>query len=313
MPKQIAIPNPIMRARHNVFLAPLTTWHIGGPAEILVEPESINELIEVYKYAKEDGFPFTMLGRGSNVLIADEGIMGIVVCLRQKINHIKADSETGIITAEAGCPLPRVAITAEKYGIAGFEFLIGIPGTVGAGVAINAGIGGRREGTAINSVLVSTTVLNTQTGTVFVVKADELDLDYRYSNISKRKLIVLSATFKGQAAQSRVCIRQRQQEIMRKRSAKQPLQRHTSGSVFKQPRGGQPAGWYIDQAGLKGLQVGNATVSHQHANWIENNGGATAKDVRELIAFIQTSVFEKFGVTLEREVRYLPEESTLQL
>ena len=288
-------------------LAPYTTWDIGGQAEILVEPESIEHIIEAYQYAQAAHLPITILGRGSNTLIDDAGIPGVVLCLRNSFDKVTVDLDRRRVQAQAGCPLPKLAVKAGQQGLAGFEFLIGIPGTVGAGVAINAGVGGV-AGIAISERLESVRTLDLQTGRVQERSAADIGLRYRHSDLLHRQW-VLEATFRAEKLDDVAAIKNRQKEVLKKRAAKQPLQRHTSGSVFKQPQGGEPAGWYIDQAGLKGYRVGDAVVSPTHANWIENSDEATAQDVRELMAHIQEVVQAKFGVKLEREVRFLPQDT----
>ena len=287
-------------------LAPYTTWDIGGQAEILVEPESVEHILEAYQYAQAAHSPITILGRGSNTLIDDAGIPGVVLCLRNSFDKVTVDLDRQRVQAQAGCPLPKLAVKAGQQGLAGFEFLIGIPGTVGAGVAINAGVGGV-TGIAISERLESVRTLDLQTGRVQERSAADIGLRYRHSDLLHRQW-VLEATFRAEKLDDVAAIKNRQKEVLKKRAAKQPLQRHTSGSVFKQPQGGEPAGWYIDQAGLKGYRVGDAVVSPTHANWIENSGEATAQNVRELMTHIQELVQAKFGVKLEREVRFLPQD-----
>ena len=293
--------------RYDQPLAPYTTWNIGGEAEVLLEPESTEQVLAVYRYALNTRLPITILGRGSNTLIDDAGIPGVVVCLRSSLDKLTVDLEQQTVTAEAGCPLPKLAVQAGKKGLAGFEFLIGIPGTVGAGVAINAGVKGV-VGPSISERLESVRALDLATGQVEALSANELGLGYRHSDILHKKWI-LEATFKAEALDDVRAIKARQKEALKKRAAKQPLQRYTCGSVFKQPPGGEPAGWYLDQLGLKGYRVGDAVVSPTHANWIENDGAATSAEVQELMAHMQAVVLENFGVKLEREVRFLPQDT----
>jgi len=301
------IPGYAKEPRCGVPLAPYTTWNIGGPADTFVEPATRDELLAVFRYALGARLPLTILGRGSNSLVDDAGVPGVVVCLRQVFDRVEVLGARQLVRAEAGCPLPKLAVAAGRHGLSGFEFLIGIPGTVGAGVAINAGTGGV-DGPSIRDILVDAAVLDLQTGEVRVLSAEQLGLRYRHSDVLGR-LWVLEASFRGDVSDDPQAIQERHKEALKKRALKQPLGRHTSGSVFKQPLGGQPAGWYIDHAGLKGYRVGNAVVSAKHANWIENVGGASSADVRALMAHVQRTVLEAFGVALEREVRFLPEDS----
>lgn len=290
------------RIHKSVHLAPYTTWNIGGPAELFAEPRSVAELEELVDYSRAIGSPITVLGRGSNVLIDDAGIAGLVVCTRML--HAAPEFGPETIRVTAGHPMPRVAVTAAKHARSGLEFLIGIPGTIGAGVAINAGLGGV-DGTAIDTILVEAKLLNPTTGEIQVAAASELEFAYRHSNIPSRGLWVIEALLNAMPANDSEAPLRLQREILGNRKAKQPLQKHTSGSVFKQPEGGKPAGWYIDQAGLKGLRVGGASVSTVHANWIENDGTATAQDVRELIEKVIVTTSEVQGIALQREVVYL--------
>jgi UDP-N-acetylmuramate dehydrogenase len=300
------IPGFAGEVKQGVLLAPYTTWNIGGEAQYFVEPNSTEDILALYHYAKTNDLPLTILGRGSNTLIADEGVPGIVICLRNSFDHISVNLEHSTITAQAGCPMPKVAVTAGQHGFAGFEFLISIPGTVGAGVAINAGVGGS-DGVAVSSILESVNVLELATGKVHTLAASDLDLSYRHSNLVKRNFWVLEATFKARQHDSPEAIKEVQRELLKKRSSKLPLQRRTSGSVFKQHENGKAAGWYFDQAGLKGRQVGDAMVSLKHANWIENTRNAKAQEVKELMQIMQAEVETRFGIRLEREVRFMPE------
>ncbi len=306
---ELAPPDYVNAPRYHHALAPYTTWNIGGEAEVLLEPDSADELIAAYEYAKDACLPLTILGRGSNTLIDDTGVPGVVVCLRSSFDEVTVDADGGRVRAEAGCPLPKLAVKAGQAGLSGFEFLIGIPGTVGAGVAINAGVGGA-SGVSISERLESVRTLELATGRIQTLSASEAGLRYRHSDLLHTHW-VLDATFRAEKRDDVDAIKARQKEVLKKRAAKQPLQRHTSGSVFKQPEGGEPAGWYIDQAGLKGYKVGGAVVSPTHANWIENGGEATSQDVKALMAHIQEVVQERFGVWLEREVRFLPQDSLI--
>lgn len=303
MPSKEPAGSIVDRIRKAVPLAPYTTWNIGGPAEFFAEPRSQEELEELVAHARRVGLRLTVLGRGSNVLIDDAGIGGLVICTRML--HSPPVFGLDTMTVAAGHPMPRIAVTAGKQGRGGLDFLIGIPGTIGAGVAINAGLGGV-TGTAIDSVLIDVRLLDIATGQMWLEAASALDLRYRHSNLPERGLWVMEAKLRATPAVDPEAPGRLQREILGKRKAKQPLQKHTSGSVFKQPEGGKPAGWYIDQAGLKGLRVGGASVSAVHANWIENDGTASARDVLRLIGEVSGAVSGEFGIVLEREVQFLP-------
>lgn len=291
----------------NVSLAPYTTWNIGGPAEYFLEISRIDDLPIVYKWAKNNGKHLTVIGRGSNTLVDDMGIPGIVVSFRRHLNNVLVDHNNGVILAQAGCSLPRLAMEAQKAGIAGFEFLIGIPGTVGAGVAMNAGTGGVK-GPSIIDILRSITVFDINSGRFSVMQPSEIGAQYRHTDILAQGLWIVEASFFSGKVDEPQSIANTHNEILCKRENSQPLCRRTSGSVFRQPLGGRSAGWYIDKAGLKGFQIGGAMVSKVHANWIENVCCASSKDIKALITYIQDTVRNEFAIKLQREICYLPDD-----
>jgi len=287
--------------RQNVSLAAFTTLKIGGDAKYFWEPDAV-QLPEVLKYCSQNKTPVYYLGRGSNVLIDDAGLPGLLICTRKALLNIT--HRKNLIIAEGGAPMPYLAKYAARLGISGYEFLVGIPGTVGAGVATNAGLsaGFQRE---IKDVLHSVDVV-TQDGHLQTFNKEELNFRYRGSCILDNNFFVLRAYFiLGQQASS-AKIYQQMAWLLSERHRKQPLSKATAGSTFKNPYGGRSAGWYIDQAGLKGYRIGGAVVSLKHANWIENNGTATAPDVKQLVKYIRQKVYSKFSVSLKREILYLP-------
>lgn len=288
-------------------LAAYTTWDVGGKASVFVEPSNVDDIIAVNAFAKLNDLPICVIGHGSNVLIDDSGIPGIVLCMRKSYAGIEQSVDTGIIRAQAGCPLPLLANSAANSGIAGFEFLAGIPGSVGGAIVTNAGVGGS-EGHSIKELLLEATVLDVLSGEICVYSPSDLGMCYRHSNVIERHLIVLDAAFFSDKSGSPDRIKSKQREIIELRRQKQPSERNTAGSVFKQAESGRAAGWYIDQAGLKGKCIGGAVVSNKHANWIINTGNATSNDIRELIDIIVQTVREKHGVTLEREIKILPDD-----
>ncbi len=291
--------------REKVPLAPFTTWRIGGSARWYARP-SADSLPGLLALANEGGIPVCFLGRGSNVLIGDDGIDGLVVHSKQSLEGIHRISDD-LVEADAGVPLPRLSRFVANLGCAGFEFLIGIPGTVGGGIVINAGLRSpfRRE---ISDVLDAVDVLESD-GTICTLAARELGLRYRGSTLLERGLFVLRARFRLEDFRSgSEVIRKRTAHHLLERRQNQPLNRRTAGSTFKQVQAGPATGWYIEKAGLKGHRVGGAMVSHKHANWIETDSDARADDVRGLMEVMVGTVQEKFGVKLEREVRFLPED-----
>lgn len=300
-PFGIATTNPV---RSEVQLAPFTTWRIGGPARWFWEPTA-DEVPRMLERCHRLGVRTYYLGRGSNTLIADDGLDGLVICTRRSLREIHRRGDT--VVAEAGVPLPALSKFVADLGHGGFEFLIGIPGTVGAGVAINAGLTAH-EVRDVAGVLVSADVCGS-TGTVRTAPVRDLALGYRTSAALTKHAYVLRATFRLASPSSAESIRAATAAHLRERRRKQPLSKATAGSTFKQPHGGRSAGWYLDEAGLKGAQIGGARVSHKHANWIENVGNAEALHVMELMEHMRSRVREAYGVDLEREVRFLPRDA----
>ena len=290
----------IPNLRHGVLLAPYSTWKIGGPARYFWEPT--RELLpDVVRFCKSNGIKVWYLGRGSNVLIDSKGLDGLVICTKRMLQSITLND--GMISAESGLPMPTLSKFAAKLGYGGYEYLIGIPGTVGAGIAINAGLSanGRKE---IGDVLIDVELMDEQ-GNIFIETKEQLEFKYRGSNIPERRLFVVSARFKSTYISTKEEIKSKTAEHLAARRNKQPLSKATAGSTFKRPEGGMPAGWYIDKAGLKGFTIGDAMVSKKHANWIINLGNASSDDIIELLKYTQEIVFNKFNVTLIPEVEIL--------
>lgn len=293
--------------QENVNLAPLTTWKIGGAAEYLWLPESESELVTALKWATDRDMPVHILGRGSNILISDEGIEGLVISLKELVDNgsrfITGTDGTGVLEVPAGTSLPRLSKIAAEHGYTGYEFFIGIPGTVGGAVTVNAGYGpGDERQTSNRCVEVKTLSPNGEL--VWNAYAD-FNPQYRKTDLLDSGLIVTAARF---ALKSRASSRQIREETamhLAMRRQRQPLSSPTAGSVFKGTKQGVPAAVFIEQCGLKGKRVGGAVVSEKHANWIENTGDATASDVRALIELVKKEVKDKAGVVLEEEVRLL--------
>ena len=276
-----------------------TTFRIGGPADALALPKTPEEVAEVVHFCHEHAQPYYVLGNGSNLLVSDEGYRGLVLQLYRNFNDIQVNGET--ITVQSGAMLAAVARTAYQTGLTGLEFASGIPGTIGGAVVMNAGA----YGGEMKNVLKEVTVL-TKEGEVLVIPAKALELGYRTSVIPKNGWIVLGAVLqlkKGDQEQ----ILARMEELKEQRITKQPLDLPSAGSTFKRPEG-YFAGKLIQDAGLMGYSVGGAMVSDKHAGFVVNKGGATAKDVLDLIKYVQDTVEEKFGVKLEPEVRLIGEQ-----
>ncbi len=281
-------------------LAPLTTWRIGGPAQFLAVPQDVEDVCALSREAAARGWPLFFLGRGSNVLIADAGLPGITLHLAKTFQTV--ERQGGTVRVGAGVALPRLAKTLASRGIGGFEFLAGIPGTVGAAVRLNAGAHGQNLGQSLRRVWVVTPALEFKELTV-----SEIAPGYRTSGLLHLpQWLVVEAEFVVQEEASPETIQRRMREFLEERRARQPAHPRTCGSVFKNPSQGPPAGRLIEEAGWKGRSHGGAQVSRKHANFIINRGGATATDMVSLMAAIEDSVWERFGLRLEREVVLLP-------
>ena len=293
--------------RENVPLAPLTTWKIGGPARFLAEPP-VDALPEVLAWARGENLPVWFMGRGSNVLVDENGLPGLVILTRNVWQEIR--EEDGQIVAEAGVSLPRLAKFAASLGFAGYEFLIGIPGTVGGGVAINAGF---KQGDLRDMAHLAEQVETVSPrGEVRREVYSAFHPAYRRTDLLGNHHCVTRVWFRLETRGTTEAIRAETKAHLIARKRKQPLTRPTAGSVFKSTPDGTPAAVFIDRINLKGLRVGDAMVSHKHANWIENVGQATAGDVRALIHMIQTHVRDACGVRLEPEIRDLKAVPSIQ-
>ena len=273
-----------------------TTFEIGGPADLYVMPEDVDELRDVVTLCREKELPFFILGRGSDLLVSDEGYRGVIVGLSDGLTGVDIDDDD--MTCEAGVSLKEAAEMACELGLTGLEFACGIPGTVGGACFMNAGA---YDG-CIADVLESVRVI-TPEGDIKQLSCDELDFGYRQSRIHAEGLIVMEATFAlrhGDPEQ----IRAKMDDLTARREEKQPLDMPSAGSTFKRPEG-HFAGKLISDAGLQGYQVGGAAVSTKHAGFVVNLGGATAADVHAVIEHVQDEVERQFGVRMEPEVRFL--------
>ena len=277
----------------NEPMAKHTTMRVGGPADVLFLPDSIEEVAKALAWAGELGVPALLMGNGSNLIVRDGGVRGLVISLGERFSRIRVQGEE--LTAQAGASLKRVAAAAQEAGLSGLEFAAGIPGTLGGGVAMNAGAYGGQ----VSDVLVDAQVL--LDGEAATLTRAEMEMGYRSTVPLKRGLPVLSARFRL-TRDDPEAIAERARRFNALRREKQPLSFPSAGSVFKRPAG-QFAGALIEAAGLKGLAVGGAQVSEKHAGFIINLGDATATDVLKLIAEVQRRVQAHAGVWLETEVR----------
>lgn len=276
-----------------------TTFRIGGPADYYAEPDMsrISKLIEM---AKACDMPVTVIGNGSNLLVGDKGIRGLVIGIGKGMSEITAQGNGHVITAGAGAILAAVAAKAAEASLSGLEFASGIPGSVGGAVVMNAGA----YGGEIKDVLIDATVLTAE-GELKTVTRDELDLSYRHSIVQEKGYIVLSARFRL-TPKPKDEIKSYMAELRTKRVEKQPLEYPSAGSTFKRPEG-YFAGKLIMDAGLRGYSVGDAQVSQKHCGFVVNKGEATAADVLTLIKDVQETVLKQFGVKLEPEVKMIGE------
>jgi len=274
-----------------------TTFRIGGNADVFVSPK-VNQVADVIKLAKEYQVPVTIIGNGSNLLVGDKGIRGLVLSFGKKAEEIVLDGRC--MTVSAGTILAKVAAEAAKNSLTGLEFAAGIPGTMGGAIVMNAGA----YGGEMKDVLISAKVL-TPEGEVKELSNAELDLSYRHSCIPEKNYIVLEATLELTEGDEAV-IRETMEDFKNRRVDKQPLEYPSAGSTFKRPEG-HFAGKLIQDAELRGYQVGGAQVSEKHCGFVINKGDATAKDVLQLISDVKKIVYEKFQVELEPEVKMIGE------
>lgn len=286
---------PRLRLLEDEPLAKHTSFRIGGPAALLALPSSEQELAALLRCAGALGVETRLLGAGTNVLAPDEGVAALVICTRDALMGLK-DLGGGRIEAYAGQTLARSAVFARELGLAGLEFAHGIPGTVGGGVYMNAGA----YGGEMKQVCQQTSVL-TMAGESQAFSGEAQAFSYRESAFSAMDAVIVKTVFQLTPGRPED-ITARMQELMEKRRASQPLELPSAGSTFKRPVGAY-AGALIEQAGLKGTRVGGACVSEKHAGFVVNTGGATAREVRALIALVQKRVYETSGFTLTPEVR----------
>ena len=272
-----------------------TTFRIGGAAEGFAAPDA-RELPQLLAMAKGADVPVTVIGNGSNLLVGDRGIAGLVIEIGERMSEVRIEGT--ILVAGAGALLSKAAQTAAAAGLGGLEFAAGIPGSVGGAVVMNAGA----YGGEMKDVLQSVKVL-TEEGELLILTTEDLELGYRHSCVPERKYIVVEATMELSAKpeeEIRACMA----ELRAKRVEKQPLEYPSAGSTFKRPEG-YFAGKLIMDAGLRGYTVGGAQVSEKHCGFVINKGGATAADVRQLMQDVHDRVKEQFDVELEPEVKMI--------
>ena len=282
--------------KKNISLSNFTTWRIGGPAEWIAEPKNHEEIENLINWINNRNLSCQIIGAGSNLLINDKGIKGLSLCMRQ-LKGIQIDKTNGIVKVLSGDTLPTLARKAAANGLHGLEWAVGIPGTIGGAVVMNAGA----QGHCISDYLESITTLSLS-GEYKVFKATDLDFGYRHSLLQKEKLIVTSVLLKLEAGHSETKIRQITNDNLNHRLNTQPYNNQTCGSVFRNP---EPlkAAKLIEELGLKGFRYGGAEISRIHSNFIINANKASSNDVEKLIKYIQKKVADSYGILLETEVK----------
>ena len=278
----------------NEPLARYTTWRIGGPARYLALPADTEDVVRALELAQERGLPWLVLGLGSNVLVKDGGFPGVVIRMGKGLDRFEMKGATAIVGA--GMPTPILARRTADAGFVGIERFVGIPGTVGGGIYMNAGC----HGAEFSEVVTEVTVMDAR-GKVKQLARKQISFKYRASNIES---IVLEAKL-GLGEESPAKLKELQAKLFRWRKAGTPFDQPCCGSTFINPSGTKTAGMLIDECGLKGFTIGGAQVSTQHANYIINKGTATASDVLKVIDHIRKTVAKKTGVTLELECKVI--------
>ena len=291
--------NTMIEARAQAPLAEYTTWRVGGPAEWLVEPTGLDDITTWLLWARNRDLACRVIGAGSNLLIHDDGLPGLTLCLR-KLQGVTIDPNSGLVEALAGEPIPSLARRVAKAGLHGLEWSVGIPGTVGGAAVMNAGA----QGGCIADRLESVRVMPIQGGDSFELSADQLDFAYRHSRLQQDGLMVLSARFHLEPGHDPRELKRITSGNLSHRTTTQPYQQPSCGSVFRNPEP-QKAGRLIEEMGLKGTRIGGAEVSTLHANFIVNIGDAQARDIHQLIHLVQDRIKAEHGIHLHPEVKQL--------
>jgi UDP-N-acetylmuramate dehydrogenase len=301
-PSPIKLPGNSCLIQPQVSLADLTSYRVGGLAQWYAAPRHWEALTATFDWFQGQDLPLTLLGAGSNLLISDRGIPGLVLSTRF-LRHSDFEAESGQIIAGAGEPLARIAWQAAKRGWSGLEWAVGIPGTVGGAVVMNAGA----HSQCLAERLVSALILSPD-GNLERLTPQDLNYSYRTSKLQGQQRLVVEATFQLQPGFNREEVMATTNQNLRQRKSSQPYDRPSCGSVFRNPKP-QAAGWLIEQLGLKGYRIGDAEVSQRHANFILNCGNAKANDIFRLIRYVQERVEAHWSVLLEPEVKILGEFS----
>lgn len=285
---------PPVNVRSDVKLAPLTTWHVGGPARYFCEPTSVDEVVAAVTWAKDSGLPWTVIGRGSNLLVSDDGFPGLVLRLANNFAGLRFEDD--LMHAQAGMALAQMVVKGLEYGLGGLEPMVGVPGTVGGAVAMNASA----HHVEISKGFLEGRVLRPD-GTIETWSYDDFRFRYRHTRLHDEQGLFLDGTWRLDRVEKAMGLA-RVRELQQWRNQKQPTNVPTGGSTFRNPDEGPSAGALIEAVGAKGLKVGGAEVSQKHANFLVNRDNATAADVNALIIELQTRVRERFGVLMRPEV-----------
>lgn len=284
-------------AKYDEPMSNHTTFKIGGKAALFLKVDKASQLSEIIKLCNLQNIEYYILGKGSNLLVNDNGVDKVVISLTGDFKRIERLDDTTLYCG-AGCSLAGLCREAEENSLSGLEFAWGIPGSVGGAAFMNAGA----YGGEMKDVIYSVSQIDKE-GKLGQIKSNDLDFSYRHSIYKDNGFTIIGITVKLKL-DSKNLIRNRMDDFMQRRKDKQPLEYPSAGSVFRRPEGNY-AGTLIEQCGLKGKTIGGAQVSPKHAGFIVNIGGATSKDVQDLISFIQTTVKEKTGYILEREIIFL--------
>lgn len=290
-----------MKIKENEPMRNHTTWRIGGPVELLVQPESTEELRQALQEAKASRKPFYVIGSGSNLLVADDGLAGTVIKLGGSLRGLQMTGQT--IIAEAGVPLPFLARKAAEHNLSGLEFAAGIPGTIGGAVVMNAGA----YQSQMSDIVTGVTCCDAE-GKLLTLSTEQCGFSYRNSRFKQQKdLVVVSVQLELKAGKKEEILAQMQKNTTA-RNAKQPVEYPSAGSIFKNPPQ-DAAGRLVELVGAKGWRQGGAMVSEKHSNFIINTGAATCEDVLQLVKKVKQAVLDKTGVLLEEEILLLGREN----
>lgn len=285
------------KIKYNESMKNHTTMKVGGNCDIMVFPETIEDIKNILKVVKKENLEYYVIGNGSNVIVPDDGIHALVIKIASKFSNIEIKDNK--IKVLSGCSMPKVAYVAKENSLKGFEFACGIPGTIGGGIRMNAGA----YGSEIANILEDVTYIN-EDGEIKTISKDKINFSYRHSIFAENKhLIIISATFNLEYG-SKNEIENIMKTNMDLRKSKQPLEYPNSGSIFRRPDG-YFVGKLVDDSGLRGYTIGGAQVSEKHTGFIVNKNNATYNDVVDLIHYIQKVVYEKFNVKLQTEVEVL--------